>query len=641
MHIPGSDATGSMLSTCRFRGLQQRLLGKAASATAPLLDAILVIAGPDGKENHGSHITLKYLIGGVSGRDLANPVLCSDLEALDEVVAVITMDKIALLYPARARHVLEDALVWPGICEYALPAEDEEDNEAFEEHKIELFKKMIADILPKKGSVVGVTLQRGFTETAEGVERWPLIQAFALELEGRTQSGFFTQQYQVCDISEDLCTAMGCVDPMLVSMGLRFAAPSLDHHFGEVRDAIGHHQSAAGRARLSEEDMVSSLALVSEFGHLDDGHGRDFVPSRHEKVPPRVLLGRRCRLITQPCDSYEPSTGTSPTPGSHMIVEGSEPSLGLACCRTWFLATGDDAIDPLIRAYSFLSSEISSAVALSAECTDTESLSKAVESAIRSCPGFHPFSTWVLNVFLDCFDAFQSVGRPPLRSPGCFAYVRLSMDCKDWGSVAVGDTFSLIPSLHERAGVMSWCLTSRVCNEMVTWGGVGAEESHANFAEAQLRDSVAASEELGLGSRVDAPAGPNTTEMLFPRRCKLCPRLSGALHLFSSGFAVTGLHGAPILVSFPRHVLACTLSTSTDNGALLVILDISAGPLDHRLPFFSRYEASRIILMLPIWSPTAQAVIDLMPQWKVRLPLSPPNKSSFSPQNSLQRMGAA
>uniref|UniRef100_A0A8C3DZE2 Dynein axonemal assembly factor 9 n=1 Tax=Corvus moneduloides TaxID=1196302 RepID=A0A8C3DZE2_CORMO len=208
-----------------------------------------------------------------------------------------------------------------------------EDEEAAEEFKISSFVDMVRDC-----SRIGIPYScQGHLQIFDMfiVEKWPIVQAFALE--GIGGDGFFTMKYELMDVSVDLWKTYSKMDPVSLE----------DLLFEDLM--IFEHQWTNFFANFDTEipfilELSESQAgepFRSYFSHgMISSHITDNSPSRQ----PFVLFGSHSTKENLNSGNFNfPSeghlvrnTGLGGSTAKHMVVQCVSPKGPLACSRTYF-----------------------------------------------------------------------------------------------------------------------------------------------------------------------------------------------------------------------------------------------------------------------------------------------------------------
>lgn len=171
---------GPLDALARLQSLQALLTGD--------VDGLLCIGGIDGGENLGGAQVLKYLLLGRNGSELLDANIGS--EDFEDAVMVITKTAVAIYCNHKVfAQVSSLTALWRGLTTHVVSAQEMKDADAAEDFKIASFVSMVAGCT-KFGISVGAEIGKGATSV---VERWPLVQAYALQDEsGGGGRGFFT-----------------------------------------------------------------------------------------------------------------------------------------------------------------------------------------------------------------------------------------------------------------------------------------------------------------------------------------------------------------------------------------------------------------------------------------------------------------
>jgi len=319
------------------RGFESRLqsLQRLCSSKDDQYPAgLLFIPGVDGKSNKGSATILKYLFEGAVNNDLLDGTLSDKLEALEELVLLIQETSVSVVY---TRDMKEQLKPWFAACplliEYIPTVVEEGDVDSLQERKCVDFKRMMLEAVPE-GASIGIPIPLGY-EGVMDVETWPILQAFAME-EVYCSTGFFTQRYNVVDITEFLDILYCTLDTPHVNYAIRTMHQSVIPHMEQsisILDAL----TADQRVRVTMEDVVGPLDMLFEFGELQASSATD------PTLRPIVLVGQDTLLLGASSRSELSPTWLQSKVGSrstHCVVEACEPSSGMRWCRTYLLQRG-------------------------------------------------------------------------------------------------------------------------------------------------------------------------------------------------------------------------------------------------------------------------------------------------------------
>ncbi|XP_077394303.1 dynein axonemal assembly factor 9 isoform X2 [Festucalex cinctus] len=325
------------VSCCRLRQVQS-LLGVGGTLRS---DGILCSLGIDSRYNEGCTELAKYLFYGLYGRSPINVehslTGCSE-EMLDDVILLIKAECVHLYCnPLNLGYLLPYVSHWRNLHLYCMTEAEYEDEEAAEEFKISSFVTMVKDC-----QRIGVPYSSlGHVQKFDifMVEKWPLIQAFALE--GIGGGSFFTMKYKLSDMSERLWRLYSRLDSVSLDQLLAEDLRSFERQWSGFfsRMELESHLSI-----LELSEAQAGEAFRTYFCHgLISSNITDKSKDRH----PFVLFG--AHSSSDDMDSYSfnfPSeshqVGNAGPGGSlarHMILQCAAARGHLACSRTYFFGT--------------------------------------------------------------------------------------------------------------------------------------------------------------------------------------------------------------------------------------------------------------------------------------------------------------
>ncbi|KAK2109686.1 hypothetical protein P7K49_009432 [Saguinus oedipus] len=189
---PGTQETifCSCCSCSRLRQVQSILTQSSKSRP----DGILCILGIDSRYNEGCRELANYLLFGLYNQNTSDFEKTGfSEEVLDDVIILIKSDSVHLYCnPVNFRYLLPYVAHWRNLHFHCMTENEYEDEEAAEEFKIASFVDMVRDC-----SRIGIPYSsQGHLQIFDMfvVEKWPIVQAFALE--GIGGDGFFTMKYE-------------------------------------------------------------------------------------------------------------------------------------------------------------------------------------------------------------------------------------------------------------------------------------------------------------------------------------------------------------------------------------------------------------------------------------------------------------
>uniref|UniRef100_A0A670Z7L0 Uncharacterized protein n=1 Tax=Pseudonaja textilis TaxID=8673 RepID=A0A670Z7L0_PSETE len=272
------------------------------------------------------------------------------------------------------------------------------------------------------------------------VEKWPIVQAFALE--GIGGDGFFTMKYELMDVSLDLWKAYSKVDPNSLESLLDEDLMTFEHQWANF--FANFDTEIPFMLELSESQTGEPFR--SYFSHgLISSHITDNSPSRQ----PFVLFGTHSSRENLNSGNFSfPSeghllrnTGLAGGIAKHTVVQCVSPKGPLACSRTYFFG----ATHTPYLGKKLLSQIYFAVVEAVLAGIDTFSKTSQVTKVGASLPTTRPLR-------LAC-----SARGPQLTAIRCSDPLKLQRPCKKKVTMAVYD----IPDLLAGRG----CLGSVVFSE--------------------------------------------------------------------------------------------------------------------------------------------------------------------------------
>ncbi|KAM3594615.1 uncharacterized protein V6R79_010923 [Siganus canaliculatus] len=325
------------VSCCRLRQVQALLCDGGASTP----DGILCSLGIDSRYNDGCTELAKFLFYGLYGRkplNLEHVLEEFPEDTLDDVILLIKAECVHLYCnPVNYSYLLPYVSHWRNLHLYCMTEAEYEDEEAAEEFKISSFVTMVQDCYR-----IGVPYSsQGHVQRFDMfmVEKWPLIQAFALE--GIGGGSFFTMKYKLMDMSEKLWQVYNRLDPV-----------SLEDVFTEDLVCF-EKQWTSFFSSMDLESHVSMLELseaqAGEAFRIYYSHGliSSNITDRSKSQQPLVLFGKHSSsedletyLFNFPSESHQVrNTGPRGSTARHMILRCVAPKGPLSCSRTYFFET--------------------------------------------------------------------------------------------------------------------------------------------------------------------------------------------------------------------------------------------------------------------------------------------------------------
>lgn len=321
------------IEICQLRNRLSSLQRLCSNDDKDYPQALLFIAGQDGRSNKGTMNVLKYLLRGSVGKELMDDTLDAEFEVIEDVIFMVQSDSLSVIWSHEMKDLLFPVLKHvPNLVEYLSTAEEENDIELLQMRKCVDFKRMMLASVSSGGGV-GIPVPIAYDDIME-VENWPMLQSFAID-SVYCSTGFFTTYYDIADITSNLDILFRCVDGLYVDNAIRLLDKTILPHVHQSISQLDSF-SADQRSRVTAENVAGPLEILFEFGEMEaPGEAIDSV------MRPIVLFGRDTdnlgsNLSVKMSDWREKTAGDA----LHVVLEGCEPSTGLRWCRAYFLAQG-------------------------------------------------------------------------------------------------------------------------------------------------------------------------------------------------------------------------------------------------------------------------------------------------------------
>ncbi|KAJ0008730.1 hypothetical protein NQD34_016145 [Periophthalmus magnuspinnatus] len=348
------------VSCCRLRQIQSLLCGETATP-----DGILCSLGIDSRYNEGCTELAKYLFYGLYGRKQSSLDHTSgdfSEEMLDGILLflklfIVILDCILICYvlfsdvilliksegvhlycnPLNYNYLLPYISHWRNLHLYCMTESEYEDEEAAEEFKISSFVTMVQDCYN-----IGVPYSsRGHVQKFDMfmVEKWPLIQAFALE--GIGGGSFFTLKFKLIDMSEKLWEVYNKLDPVSLEHFLSEDLVTFEKQWSSFFSSMDL-ESHLSILELSEAQAGESFRTYYSHGLISSN-----ITDKSKNQQPFVLFGRHSSSedfenysFNFPSESHQVrNTGPQGSTARQMVLQCVAPKGPLSCSRTYFFGT--------------------------------------------------------------------------------------------------------------------------------------------------------------------------------------------------------------------------------------------------------------------------------------------------------------
>ncbi|XP_065827213.1 dynein axonemal assembly factor 9-like [Oscarella lobularis] len=605
---------GAFESVARLRRVQQ-IVGSHAE-----IDVILCILGVDSRFNDESRKLVGYLLFGHSGRQIDDPSLGFDDDVMEDVVLAIGSNFVEVYCnPVNFASLLPFISHWPNVQLFCPRKEEFEDGDLAEDFKVQSFIAM-----SRNRSNVGIPfgLPGGEKFDPMLIEKWPLIQSYALEDYGC--GGFFTMHHDVVDVAGLLAPLYDCLDLASLLHIVTCILPLFEGQFNSVVQNVDIVSSNSHADMLSLREDSIGEPLSTYFTH---GLGNQ--PSSDASLRGPVLLAgintqrqtmasldgrlRGAKMTQSAIGTLGQHDGEIAT---HMLCECDDPKGALSCSRTYFFHTGflSDGQSKgfqaqfLTELYHIMIQSVYKAIDVYVK---TLSCRNAEESCFRSLKSIMKdrqirrenvvFSMWARNSHGQPVDLVDGKRVSAIKTARLIVYDVPGTT----GSLAYADSF-LDSSIQvnrqaETQEDTAWLSLTESIPAYVAWPG-DAEEVRTQL---QLANKIKASTRVLLNDDAYLVMSEK------PQRW-----LKGKLIITSELAAFKAPHFG--YVSFPfEHVDSVKLYNAGSPSDLSFLLLCYSDALLPRLPFVCRQSSCTLALALMPASPAYRAFYKhVSPVWK-------------------------
>uniref|UniRef100_A0A9L0T809 Dynein axonemal assembly factor 9 n=1 Tax=Equus caballus TaxID=9796 RepID=A0A9L0T809_HORSE len=618
LRSPGGPGRGSPSVSCsRLRQVQSILTQSSKSQP----DGILCILGIDSRYNEGCRELANYLLFGLYNQNISDFEKTGfSEEVLDDVIILIKSDSVHLYCnPVNYRYLLPYVAHWRNLHFHCMTENEYEDEEAAEEFKIASFVDMVRDC-----SRIGIPYSsQGHLQIFDMfvVEKWPIVQAFALE--GIGGDGFFTMKYELQDVSLNLWNVYSKMDSMSLESLLSEDLVAFERQWTSF--FANFDTEIPFLLELSESQAGEPFRSYFSHGMISS-HITENSPNRQ----PFVLFGNHSTRENLNAGNFNfpseghlvRSTGPSGSFAKHMVVQCVSPKGPLACSRTYFFGAthipylGDDNKQPKkteqIRLLSQVYAAVTEAVLAGIACyAKTSSLTKAKEIAEQTlASGLDSFELMQFKAALRSKMAFHihavnNQGRiVPLDSEDSLYFVKTACmtiyDIPDFlggggclGSVVFSESFLTSQILvkekdgtvtTETSSIVLTATIPRFCSWLV-------EDSEVKLSE--KTQQAVKGDECFLGTLLTGGEGV----YLYSSNPQSWPE-EGKLHFFSSGLLFSHRHHGSIIIS-KEHINSISFYDGDSTSIVAALLvDFKSSLLPH-LPV--HFHGSSNFLMIALF----------------------------------------
>ncbi|XP_030628226.1 dynein axonemal assembly factor 9 [Chanos chanos] len=321
----------------RLRHVQSLL--RDGGKTAP--DGILCSLGIDSRYNDGCSELASYLFFDLykqNHMDLEHITGDFPEEMLDDVIVLIKAESVHMYCnPVNYKYLLPYVSHWRNLQLHCMTEAEYEDEEAAEEFKISSFVSMVQDC-----THIGIPYSsQGHVQKFDMfmLEKWPIIQAFALE--GIGAGGFFTMKYKITDVSEKLCQIYTRLDPVSLESLLTQDLQVFEKQWTCLFSSLDI-ETALSMQELSEAQIAEPFRTYYSHGLISSN-----IADKSKSRQPFVLFGRHSSkedlesyCFTFPSEGNQiRNTGPCGATAKHMLLQCVAPKGPLACARTYFFGS--------------------------------------------------------------------------------------------------------------------------------------------------------------------------------------------------------------------------------------------------------------------------------------------------------------
>ncbi|PIK33276.1 hypothetical protein BSL78_29910, partial [Apostichopus japonicus] len=313
--------------------------------------------------------------------------------------------------PLNYPHLLPYIAHWPNLRLHCTNQQQyDNDADAAEDFKIFSFVAMSKDS-HSIGMPFG-TKSRPVAFDPFIIEKWPIVQASALEDYGGLESvclihfthfvmklkssslqrGFFTMKHEIVNINEDLWALFDVVDPVDLEK-------IITKKFLCLRSNGTIHASNSSR-ELTEEEVGEPLQSFFAFGNLTKK-----VTTKQNVRLPYCLFGQHSSSLPKFQETSKPLgfSGMNNSSALHMVCQAVSSKIAISCSRTYFFTSGQpltlyqedqymhldhpgQMIELLERLYKAVVASILHAIDVFSSTTSVQKSKEAcLESLVESC----------------------------------------------------------------------------------------------------------------------------------------------------------------------------------------------------------------------------------------------------------------
>lgn len=616
--LAGTFGRGAASVSCsRLRQVQSVLTQSSKSQP----DGILCILGIDSRYNEGCRELANYLLFGLYSQNTTDFEKTGfSEEILDDVIMLIKSDSVHLYCnPVNYRYLLPYVAHWRNLHFHCMTENEYEDEEAAEEFKISSFVDMVRDC-----SRIGIPYSsQGHLQIFDMfvVEKWPIVQAFALE--GIGGDGFFTMKYELQDVSLSLRNVYSRMDPVSLENMLSKDLAVFEHQWTsffanfdiEIPFLLELSESQAGEPFRS----YFSHGMISSHVTENSPHRQPFVLFGTHSTRDNLRTGS----FNFPSEGHlVRNTGPAGSFAKHMVAQCVSPKGPLACSRTYFFGAthvpylGDDEKLPRtteqIRLLSQVYAAVTEAVLAAIACyAKTCSLAKAKAVAQQTLESglvfteLVPFKAELRSRVAFHIHAVNNQGRiVPLNNEDSLSFVKTaSMSVYDipdvlggrgcLGSVVFSESFLTSQILvKEKDGTItpetSYIILTAAIPRFCSWL---VEDNEVKLCEKTLQATKG--DDSFLGTLLTGGKGA----YLYSNSLQSRPE-EGNVYFFSGGLLFSHRHHASVVISKDHMNSVSFYDGDSTSVVAALLIDFRSSILPH-LPV--HFHGSSNFLMIALF----------------------------------------
>ncbi|CAH8449154.1 unnamed protein product [Schistosoma rodhaini] len=295
-------------------------------------DIFVIILGVDSMFNRGSMKAASYLLFDAYKMNYGDVAECKEeLDILEDIFLCIRLNEV-ILYCNYASFALISPYVchWPNLRIHYVNENYMSDSEKQEDMKVSVFESTLSSF---KRIVIPYTDSQSnrykmFNKLM--IEDWPLIQSYAYDIKRQLSREFFTLSREVIDVGENLRQLTERIDPVFIEYFVCKTLISFATSFEFALRTIDSTYQFNQSKELTEKQIEGLTSIYKYSNKRDNDHVKKRI------CPPYLLYGMN---TTKNCLKF-PNTlqfETHRNDDIHMIIHGSEQTVGISCERTYFL----------------------------------------------------------------------------------------------------------------------------------------------------------------------------------------------------------------------------------------------------------------------------------------------------------------